>query len=85
MNGSTSARKTDEGLAVRCACGETFTLPKDRGEQRCACSRVHRYDGKQLVTTPPTLCRRGPGIDNPGRAPADPRVQRPPRGRANPL
>lgn len=52
MKGSTSARKTDDGLAVTCRCGETFTLPAKGGEQACTCGTVHRYDSTSLRSTP---------------------------------
>lgn len=86
MKGSTSARKTDDGLEVRCACGETLTLPKDGGERRCRCGQTHRYDGKQLLSTPPGPAYPGPGIGSPNLRPVrrDPRVQAPPRGQVKP-
>lgn len=79
LNGSTSARKTDAGLEVRCACVAVFVLPKDGGERRCSCGRTHRYDGKQLTS------RVEEAPAGAGDVSADPRRVRPPRGRADPL
>lgn len=86
MNSSTSAKKTADGLAVTCACGEAFTLPATGGEHRCGCGVAHRYDGRQLVSTPTESKRPGPRVGpNVRPAPADPRARRPPRGEGNPL
>lgn len=52
MKGSTSARKTDDGLAVTCRCGEAFTLPAEGGEQTCACGARFSYDGATLRSSP---------------------------------